>query len=169
MKIAVGTTSEQKLGYLQEILDELKIEAELASFDVASKISEQPMSSKETKTGSINRARNALSCCDGADMAIGIEIGYHPNTKGDYKMLCWATIVNGDGKKVSAMSHKLLMPQFHQQILKQDKYLGEYVRQFLAENPDHLSQEIGEILRNRKPFIQTALRSSLLEYFLNDK
>jgi len=164
MKIAVGTTSEQKLEYLREILEELSFEAELIALAVVSEISEQPIDMAETKAGSINRAKNALSQCCDADASLGIEVGYHPNENGDYEILCWATLIDKNGQMISMMSDKLLLPEFHQQILKENKYLGDYVRQYLAENPDNLSQEIGEAIRGRKPFIQGAVKATLAEW-----
>ena len=60
LKIAFGGTSEQKIGYLKEVLEELNIKAEIIPVKVESGITEQPMTSEETKTGSLNRAINAL-------------------------------------------------------------------------------------------------------------
>ena len=80
MKIAVGTASDQKIGYLEEILKELEIDYSLKPFPVSSGVRDQPLSNQETKTGSINRARNALSQSIDSDFAIGIEVGYHPAT-----------------------------------------------------------------------------------------
>jgi len=165
MKIAVGTTSSHKIQYLQEVLDELQIVADLMPFEVESGVSEQPISAEETRTGSINRTKHALSKCENPDIALGIEVGYHPNADGDYEILCWATLINKNGEQISMESHRLLLPSFHQNILKQNKYLGEYVRQFLAENPDQYSQLIGEDIRSRKPFIKASLKSVLDEYF----
>lgn len=167
MKIAVGTTSKQKIQYLQEVLDELNIDAVLIPLEVFSEISEQPVTFKETKRGSVNRAKNALAKCDDADVALGVEVGYHPNSKGDYKIHCWTTLIDNNGKQVSTSSHRLLLPAYHQQILKDNKYLGDYVRQFLEENPDDLSQELGVIIRDRKPFIQTSIRLALFEYLFS--
>lgn len=164
MKIAVGTTSDQKLGYLREILDDLKITADLLPTEVPSGVPEQPISSDETKTGSINRAKGAMSKTDGADISMGIEVGYHPDDKGDYEMFCWVSIITKDGKCLSAQSHKLLLPPFHQDILKTNQYIGDHVQRFLAENPDEASQEIGNIIRFRKPFIEAAIRSVLGQY-----
>lgn len=161
MKIAVGTTSEQKLGYLRELLDELNIEAELIALEVSSEISEQPIDIIETKTGSINRASNAFAKCGDADFALGIEVGYHPNESGDYEILCWATLIDKDGEIFSALSERLLLPQFHQKLLKQNENLSDYVRQYLIENPDNLSQEMSEAIRSRKPFIKGAVKSVL--------
>lgn len=161
MKIAVGTTSEQKLGYLQEILNDLDIKAVLLPCDVPSGVSDQPISSGETKTGSINRAKSAMSKASDADIAMGIEVGYHPDNNGDYEMFCWVSIVNNKEKCISAQSHKLLLPSFHQNILKTNQYIGDHVQRFLAENPDEASQEVGNIIRFRKPFIEAAIRLAL--------
>jgi inosine/xanthosine triphosphatase len=166
MKIAVGTKSEKKIAYLLEVLDEMQIVAEIESFEVSSDISDQPKKSKETKQGSINRAKKALALSPSSDFSLGIEIGYQANLKGDYKILCWATLIDKNGKQISAQSHKLLLPSFHQKILKEDKYLGDFVRQYLEENPDPLSQHIGIIIRDRKPFIQTAVKTALINYLV---
>lgn len=169
MKLAVGTTSAMKLEFLAETLKELKLDYSLAPFDVPSGVSEQPISSEETKKGSINRAKAALANCKDADMGIGIEVGYHPNQDGNYKMFCWASIVDRSGRQVSSQSHKLLLPPFHQKVLKDDRHMGEHVQQYLAENLDDLSQEIGTIIRFRKPFIQTSIKLALLEYLVSSR
>lgn len=166
MKIAVGTTSKQKIQFLEEILIELGLVYTLESFEVPSGVSGQPISSKETKQGSLNRAQAALIQSSQADISLGIEIGYHPNPNGNYKMFCWASLVDKNGKKISTRSHQLLLPKFHQKILKENKYLGEFVRQYLDENPDRISQHIGIIIRDRKPFIQTAVKLALLNYLV---
>lgn len=164
MKIAVGTTSEQKLGYLREVLDDLQIVAELLPVDVLSDVSDQPMLSDETKAGSINRAKNAIAKTKDADFSIGIEVGYHPDQKGDYEMFCWASIISKDGKCTSAVSHKLLLPEFHQKILKSNQDLGDHAQRFLSENTDEYSQEVGNIICFRKPFIEAAVKSVLEPY-----
>lgn len=74
--------------------------------------------------------------------------------------------MNKNSKQISTQSHKLLLLLFHQKILKEKKYLGEYVRQYLAENPDPISQHIGIVIRDRKPFIQTSVKSVLLNYLV---
>lgn len=164
MKIAVGTTSEQKLGYLNEVLGNLCLNAEIVSFDVPSGVSEQPISSKETKTGSINRAKLAFEKAKDADFGMGIEVGYHPNKVGDYKIFCWTSIVDKNSKIISARSHKMLLPEFHQEIVKSNGYLGDHVRRFIAESPSETSKAIGEILRNRKPFIESSIWLALAEW-----
>lgn len=151
---------------MEEILNELNISYILEPFEVLSGVSDQPISSKETKLGSKNRAKSAFLQSKDADFSLGIEVGYHPNKKGDYKMFCWTTLVDKNGNIKSAKSHQLLLPTFHQKILKENKYLGEYVRQYLDENSDAVAQHIGIIIRDRKPFIQTSTKLVLLNYFV---
>ena len=169
MNIAVGTTSALKLQYLQEVLDELGINADLIPIEVESGISEQPLSAEETKNGSINRTKNAYSKCNDADIAIGMEVGYHPNNDGKYEILCYATLIDKNRQQLSTESHRLLLPDFHQDILKDNKNLGDYVRKFLNENTDQYSQEIGEDIRSRRPFIKASIYSVMTEYTNKNK
>jgi len=168
MKIAVGTKSEQKLGYLNEVLQELDLRADVVPLAIASGVSEQPISSNETKQGSINRAKGALKECQDADRAIGIEVGYHPNKNGDYKIFCWVSIADNDDKLVSTSSHRLLLPSFYQKLLRDDKDLCEHVELYMDENQDELSQKLGTILKHRKPFIETSIRLALFEYLIDN-
>lgn len=167
MKIAVGTSSSQKTGYLEEVLKELELEFSLIPFEVSSEISNQPLSSQETKKGSINRAKNALEKSTDCDFSIGIEVGYHPNKKGEYYMFCWATIIDIQNK-ISAKSEKILLPDFYQKILKEDKYLCDYVDQYLLENQNTSNKYIATILKNRKPFIQTAIKTVITNYLVKN-
>jgi len=75
-KIAAGTTSNQKISYLKEILNEFEVEYEIIPNEVESGVDSQPMTSYETKQGSINRAQRALNNSNEADFGIGIEAGY---------------------------------------------------------------------------------------------
>lgn len=161
MKIALGTTSEGKRKYLEEVLKDVGVSASIESVEVESGISEQPITSLETKRGSINRAKKALLRLGEADFGLGIEVGYHPNKDGNYEMFCWASSVDRAGKVLSKRSHKIVLPEFHQQVLKENKYLSDYVRVFLSENSDPVSTYIGVMIRDREPFIKTAILSVL--------
>ena len=143
---------------------DLRIVADIETVEVKSEVADQPISEQETKQGSINRAKKALEQLPEADLALGIEVGYCLNQQENYEMFCWTSLIDKKGRQISAQSQKLLLPSFHQKILKEGKYLGEYVRQYLLENPDYLSQYIGIIIRDRKPFIKTATELALLNY-----
>ena len=83
--IAIGTTSPQKISYLKEVLRDFKIKAVITSVEVKSEVSDQPVTSGETKKGSIKRAKNALKEIKNADFSLGIEVGYHKYLKTSMK------------------------------------------------------------------------------------
>ena len=163
LKIAVGTSSEQKIGYLKEALDEIGIEAEIIPSGVKSGVSDQPITEEETQTGSMNRARAAFENTD-VDFGIGIEIGYHKNKDEDFEMFC-CTSIFGKGEAVaSCFSTKFLLPDFHQQILRENKYLGKYVLKYKEEVDEPVINYTRELIRGRKPLIVEATRNVLLQF-----
>ena len=164
LKIAVGTAYEQKINYLKKVLDNLNIKAEIISVKVKSGISLQLLTSAETKKGSIKRAKDALKKVDMADLGLGIEIGYEQNSQGKYEIFCWVTIIDKKGNQISAQSYRFLLPKFHQEILKKNQYLGDHVRDYYKNSDDKIIQYLGEIIRNRKPFITNALHNALIHY-----
>lgn len=164
LKIAVGTTSEQKIVYLKEVLDEIGVNAEIIPMDVKSGISDQPITEEETQTGSMNRAKAAYESVDGVDFGIGIEVGYHKNKDEDFEMFC-CTSIFGKGEAIaSCFSTKFLLPDYHQQILKENKYLGEYVRKYKVEVDEPVINYTRELVRGRKPLIVEATRNVLLQF-----
>ncbi len=164
LKIAVGTTSEQKIGYLKEVLDDIGIKAEIFPVDVKSEVSDQPITEEETQIGSSNRAKLAFEKTKDADFGIGIEVGYHKNKNEDYEMFCCASIF-GKGESISnCFSTRFLLPDFHQEILKGNKYLGEYVREYKKEIDEPVVNYIREMVRGRKPLIIEATRNVLLQF-----
>jgi len=169
LKIAVGTISESKINFLKEALNELKIKAEVIPIKTESGISYQPLSSKETKKGSVNRAKRALGKENLVDLAIGIEVGYHQNPAGEYEMLCWATIIDKEKTIVSCESHHFLLPEFHQNVIKKGKYLGDHVQKYLKTSNNKMIQRIGIIMRHRKPFITNALENVLIHYLKKEE
>lgn len=164
LKIATGTTSSQKINYLKEVLKELKIKAVIESIEAKSKVSEQPLTSNETKRGSINRAKHSLKETKDADFALGIEVGYHKYLKNKYEIFCWATIIDKHGHRISGQSHKFLLPEYHQGVLKSGKYLGNNLGGYSKNIKDSIHAYIDDMLRYRKLFITSALRDTLLRY-----
>ena len=173
LKIAVGTTSEQKIGYLKEVLDEVGIKAEIISVDVKSGVSDQPITEEETQTGSINRAKAAFEKVEDTDFGIGIEVGYHKNNQSlatlggkndDFEMFCCTSIFGKGEALASCFSTKFLLPDFHQQILKENKYLGEYVHKYKAEIDEPVINYTRELVRGRKPLVIEATRNVLLQF-----
>ncbi len=166
LSIAVGTTSEQKIGYLKEVLKELNIDAQIFPCEVKSLVSEQPLTSQETKEGSINRARHAFELTKesrkSVDFAIGIEVGYEINEKGNYEIFCWTSVIDGKGDTISGQSSNFLMPNLFQKVIKEDKYVYHYLDEYMASHNDVVEKAVGEMIRNRKPFIVDATRKALM-------
>jgi len=165
IKIAIGTTSEQKIGYLKEVLNELNVEADLMPVQAKSGVADQPKTTEETELGSINRAKEAFEKNKETDFAIGIEIGYHKEKNG-YEMFCWVTIIDKNGYQISSQSHKFLLPKYFQKLLEKDVYLGDNLEGYL-ENKERVSdfkKHVDNIVRHRKPFIENALKNSLIRY-----
>jgi non-canonical (house-cleaning) NTP pyrophosphatase len=165
--IAIGTTSKQKIAYLGEILKDLEIEAKIIPIQINGKISNQPKSTKETERGSIDRAKEAFKKVK-SDFGIGIEVGYDKNNKGKYEMFCWATIVDENGYQISSQSYKFLLPEYHQKILNKDKYLGDNLDGYLKESKSPVKKHIDDIIRYRKPFVESALKKALVFYLARE-
>lgn len=162
--IAVGTTYSQKIKYLQLVLNDIGIKADIIPTKVESGVSEQPISEEETLKGSINRAKGALKANSNSDFGLGIEVGYHPDKQGDYEMFCCTSIVDKNNSVKSCFSSRFLLPKFHQNILKKGKYLGKFVREYRKEVDEPVINYIRELVKSRKPLIIEATRNALLTY-----
>lgn len=169
LKIAVGTTSETKLACLQEVLAAIGLKAKVISLEVKSGVADQPISEAETQKGSVNRAKAALKAKPEADFGLGIEVGYHPNQQGNYEMFCCAAIVGQNSFTQACLSSRFFLPAFHQQVLKEGKYLGEYVRQYQEGVDEPVVNYVRELVRGRKPLIVEATRNALLTYLEQNK
>jgi len=166
LKISLGTTSEPKIQYLQDVLNELNIDSQIFPQSVSSGISDQPMTSDETKQGAINRATSAIELLPKSNCGMGIEVGYELNNQNLYEMFCWCVIYLSNTQIFTSKSKSLVLPEFHQQILRKGKYLGEFVHVFAENAQTIVEKEIGEIIWHRKPFITESVNSALTN-FLN--
>jgi len=156
MKIALGTKSQHKIMYLGMVCKELGFACELVPFAVASGVSEQPITSDETKQGSINRAQAALELAPEANVGLGIEAGYE-KIDGRYNILCWATAVSGS-EIISCCSTPFPMPEFHHEVVEKGLDLSDHVRTFrdMSDDPVHL--RLAEDLIHREPYLMDAMR-----------
>jgi hypothetical protein len=81
-------------------------------------------------------------------------------------MFCWSTIIDRDKNIYSAQSHRLVVPKFHQEVLKGGKDLGDYVREYLEIAPGPAAKHFGEIITFRRPFLLISIKSTLLNYLV---
>ncbi|GGK14051.1 hypothetical protein GCM10010965_03830 [Caldalkalibacillus thermarum] len=165
LHMAVGTRSSKKLEFLHAVLEQLDVTAVLYPLNVSSGVSEQPLTSLETKKGSLNRAKHALQAEYRASCAIGIEIGYERDSQGRYSILCWASITDRQGRQVSAQSQPFLLPVYHHNILTKDLPLGQFVDDYVRLSAPHRQQQyLAKMIRDRGPFIRQAIEAALLQY-----
>lgn len=169
MIISLGTNSMQKLGYLQLVLKEIGIDADIIPSKIASGVSEQPISEKETQRGSINRAKSALETNQHADCGLGIEVGYQKNLNGDFEIFCYATIVDKENYLVSCCSSKFLLPKFHREKVDLNLDLSNYLEEFLKNSEKPIDKYLKDIINSRKPFIVESVRNCLLQYLKREE
>src|SRR3989338_3426960 len=165
LKIAVGTTSIPKIKYLKEVIESLKVKADVIPCEVKSGVAEQPKTTAETRQGSINRANSAFEKYPESDFSIGIEVGYHKEKNG-YEMFCWVTIIDKEGYQISSQSHKFFLPKYYQEVLDKGLEISVNLEGYLKNSKakNHPKKHIDEMVRHRKPFIENALKNALIQY-----
>lgn len=162
MKITLGTSNKDKLDILKSVAGELAKTVEVFGSEVESGVSDQPIGSQVTKKGAQNRARAAYKL-GGSDIGVGLEVGYQKRRNGLFEMICWAAIFDGN-KYYFAKSHSLLLPSYHQKIINNGKYLGEFVRKFAEGNDTEAIKVIRETIIHREPFLRNAAHNALMLY-----
>ncbi|WP_088013554.1 DUF84 family protein [Gottfriedia acidiceleris] len=103
MKIIIGSLNPTKVGAVQKVFNQFKVEG----LNVPSNVSNQPMTDCETMEGAINRAHNAKR--EGkSDIGIGLEGGVI--IEGDRLFLCnWGALVY-ENEVILASGAKILLP-----------------------------------------------------------
>ena len=122
MKVAVGSTNPVKLAAVRTVLARLFPQAEFIPVDVSSGVTEQPWGDDQTRTGALNRARNALNQLN-ATYGVGLEGGLERTSAGI--MTCaWCAIVNGTGTIGFGGGVKILLPPVVVQNIEETGELG---------------------------------------------
>lgn len=109
MLIAIGTKNKAKTAAVEEVLHKYFNDVEFVHYDVASGVSEQPFSDKETREGAINRAIRTREISE-ADLNFGLEGGVHEI---DGVMYCcnWGAVVLKNGHIISSAGAQFMLPE----------------------------------------------------------
>jgi len=103
MKITIGSLNPTKVGAVQKVFNEFKVEG----LNVPSNVSNQPMTDQETMHGAINRAHNARVAGE-SEIGIGLEGGVI--IENDRLFLCnWGALVY-ENEVILASGAKILLP-----------------------------------------------------------
>jgi inosine/xanthosine triphosphatase len=163
MKIFVASKNPVKINAVTIAASENYPDVEVIGMEVASGVAAQPMTDRETLTGSINRAKAlkelvlAKKYCSANEevLFVGAEGGvYHPSFAGKKKELwstVWISVLDQDGQIYSASGARFQLPQVLADGILAGKELGS-VMGALFDDPD-LKQKSGAIGILTKNFI----------------
>ena len=99
---------------------------------------------------------------------MGVEVGYHKYLKNKYEIFCWVTAVDNDGCRISSQSHRFVLPEYHQKILSNGKYLGDHLDNYSKNVKNSVGIYLDKMIRSRKPFIISAIRDTLVKYLMKE-
>ena len=105
-------------------------EVAAVGFDVASGVSDQPMTSTETKTGAGNRAKAAYEAYKSANsgklpsFSVGLEGGVMLSPDGDLECFAWMAVFDGSKTGYSRTAAFLLPPRVRDLVVNEGMELG---------------------------------------------
>jgi inosine/xanthosine triphosphatase len=146
MKIAVGSTNPVKLAAVRSVLAPLFPQADFIPVGVCSGVTVQPWGDDQTRTGALNRARNACAKLN-ATYGVGLEGGLDRTPAGI--MTCaWCAIVNGTGAIGFGGGVKMLLPPAVVHHLEETGELGPAIDALVNQHNTKLGQGAVGILTN---------------------
>jgi len=166
MKIILGSTSEQKIKIIKDLISD----AEIVPVSVESGITDQPLDEETTIRGSINRAQNAIIAHNDAfDFSIGLEGGLS-FINGLYNLVCVVSIVDDKGRVHVGVSKKLPLPRSVSLEIENGKQFGEVIRGYEKEIKEITKlKSLVEELISRQGSFKEAISSAYLQFEFSDQ
>ena len=128
MEIAIGTTNKAKIQSVQAIVNQYFEKVNFTYFKAPSQVSEQPITTEETRLGAINRAKNT-SIATGAMLSFGLEGGV-TEIDGDMYVCNWGALTLADGMTFTAAGAQIILPEEIAQEIRAGKELGPVMEQY---------------------------------------
>ena len=128
MEIAIGTTNKAKIQSVQAIVNQYFEKVNFTYFKAPSQVSEQPITTEETRLGAINRAKNT-SIATGAMLSFGLEGGV-TEIDGDMYVCNWGALTLADGTTFTAAGAQIILPEEIAQEIRTGKELGPVMEQY---------------------------------------
>ncbi len=145
MVIVVASKNPAKVEAVKLALKNDLSNAEVVSIEVDSLVSAQPFTDKETKQGSINRAKNALNKTPNATLAVGLEGGAFREGKNVWNTV-WCSVVDRDGHIFSVDGMRFQLPKIISEKMNEGTELGFVMDQISGKtNTKHDEGMIGII------------------------
>ena len=168
--IALGTTSDDKLFILNNVLKKTYSDKkfEIIGLSVESGVADQPMDEKTTRLGAKNRAVNALSKHSSADIGLGMEGGLVTTADNGMSLICICSVVNKDGKVVSAKSKKIPLPAAVSLEIRRGGQFGQKIREYksrvVGKTSDKEIEQIDGLITREYSFTE-AIKKALKSYY----
>jgi non-canonical (house-cleaning) NTP pyrophosphatase len=165
MKIAVGTTSENKNKFLQDTVSVLGIRTQLFPVKVPSGIPEQPLNEQITVVGARNRAKSAVEVVEEAEFGIGMEGGLEL-IQDDYYLVCAVVLYDKHEERYfTGISSKIQLPKSVSEAIKHGEEFGVHIYEYLERNDlnDSMRNTVTE-LTSRKRLFSEAIQSAFATY-----
>ena len=155
MKIVVGSTNPVKVGAVEAAFRQYYPDCEVVGVAVASGVSAQPTSEKETMNGARQRAYAALESDPGAEYGVGLEGGVtdiDPTTpnwtgmrgaRGKMFECAWVCVVKRDGEEGLGGGLYFELPQHVAERIRAGGELGPIMDELAGEND--IKQKMGAI------------------------
>ncbi|MFC2124830.1 inosine/xanthosine triphosphatase [Bacteroidota bacterium] len=147
-----------------------EIKFEYVGLNVSSDVNHQPMTDKETREGSINRAKNARDKFPAGDFWVGIEGGIQ-KIDNDLHAFAWMVILNKTRTGIARTATFLLPPEIAE-LINQGMELGDADDKVF--NRKNSKQEDGAVgiltdgLINRTQYYEHAMTLALIPFMKED-
>lgn len=143
-RVAVGSTNPVKVRAVVEAIGGRLKGVQVKGVEVASGVSEQPMTDVETKTGALNRARLALEAV-GAEIGVGLEGGVF-RLKGDVWNTVWCCAISSEGRVELVNGERFILPRVLAEPLLAGEEMGPVMDRLTArKNIRHQEGMLGVV------------------------
>jgi inosine/xanthosine triphosphatase len=173
MTLAIGSTNQNKIGALEEVIQEYPDFAgsTVIACQVSSGVSDQPLSLEETIRGAKNRAKNAFMVSGACKYAFGVESGLFeaPGTQSGYLEACICAIYNGVDYSIGLSCGFEVPRQALRLVLQQKMDLNQACHNSgISSDPKLGSSEglVGMLTKgriNRKKYTKLSIMTALIQ------
>lgn len=162
MKVVVGSNNPVKVAAVREVFVEMLGECEVVGVEVASGVSEQPISQEETIAGAKNRARKAMQQ---GDYGVGLEGGV---TEIDHKLFecAWVAVARTDGRLGLAGGLYFELPPKVASRIRAGEELGPIMAEYMKYDVKRTDGAIGVLTKgalSRQQAYEQIVKSALVK------
>lgn len=147
--VSVGSKNPVKIQAVESAFESFwpELDLKVVGHDVASGVSNQPMSDEESRKGATNRAKAALAAEEQAAYGVGLEGGLQ-DIDGRWTDTQWVVIVNRAGKTGVGQSVRVQVPDKMMKLIHDGMELGDVIDQvFQQTNMKQAGGYMNEVTR----------------------